>query len=87
MEYSSDESSEEDSSESEESISSKSGDDNENVDLEVEEFILPDTVEGIRDRFYALCGIREKGKTEMSWSFYWMSCYVRVLSALPNTRS
>ena len=47
MGYSSDESSEEDSSESEESITSKSGDDNENVDLEVEEFILPDTEWGI----------------------------------------
>ena len=63
MGYIRDESSEEDSSDSEESITSKSGDDNENLDLEVEEFILPDTVEGIRDRFNELCGIREKGKT------------------------
>ena len=53
MGYSNDESSEEDSSESEESITSKSSDDND-VDLEVEEFILPDTVEGIRDRFNEL---------------------------------
>ena len=65
MGYSSDESSEEDSSESEESITSKSGDDNENVDLEVEEFILPDTVEGIRDRFNELfVGFARKGKHE-----------------------
>ena len=65
MGYSSDESSEEDSSESEESITSKCGDDNENVDLEVEEFILPDTVEGIRDRFNELyVGLVRKGKQE-----------------------
>ena len=65
MGYSSDESSEEDSGESEESITSKSGDDNENVDLEVEEFILPGTVEGIRDRFNELyVGFVRKGKNE-----------------------
>ena len=65
MGYSSDESSEEDSSESEESLTSKSDDDNENVDLEVEEFILPDTVEGIRDRFNELyVGFVRKKKHE-----------------------
>ena len=43
---------EEDSSESEEeSITSKSNGDDNDVDMEVEEFILPDTIEGIRDRF------------------------------------
>ena len=41
MGYSNDESSEEDSSESEESITSKSCGDDNDVDLEVEEFILP----------------------------------------------
>ena len=65
MGYSSDESSEEDSRESGESITSKSGDGNENVDLEVEEFILPDTVEGIRDRFNELyVGFVRKKKHE-----------------------
>ena len=63
MGYSNDKSSEDDSSKSEESITSKSDDDNENVDLEDEEFILPDMIEGIRDRFHELCGIREKEKT------------------------
>ena len=63
MGYSNDKSSEGDSSESEESITSKSDDDNENVNLEDEEFILPDTIEGIQDRFNELCGIREKEKT------------------------
>ena len=65
MGYSSDESSEKDSSESEESITSESDDDNENVDLQVEEFVLPDTVEGIRDRFNELyVGFVRKGKHE-----------------------
>ena len=64
MGYSNDESSEEDSSESEESITSKSSDDND-VDLEGEEFILPDTIEGIRDRFNELyVGFMRKGKHE-----------------------
>ena len=60
---------EEDSSvESEESMTSKSdsSDDNENVDMEfIEEFILPDTIEGIRDRFNELyVGFVRKGKHE-----------------------
>ena len=48
MGYSNDKSSEEDSSDSEESIRSKSDDDNENVNLEGEEFILPHTI-GIQE--------------------------------------
>ena len=63
MGYSNDKSSEDDSSDSEESITPKSDDDNENVDLEGEEFILPETIEGIQDRFNELCGMRAKGKT------------------------
>ena len=60
-----DKSSEEGSSESEESITSKSDDDNENVNLKVEEFILPDTVEGIQDRFNELyVEFVRKGKHE-----------------------
>ena len=51
MGYSSDESSEIDSSESEESLTSKSDGDNNDVDMEVEEFILPDTIEGMQERF------------------------------------
>ena len=75
MGYGSDESSEEDSSESEESITSKSDDDKENVDLEVEEFILPDRIEGIRDRFNELyVGFVRKGNMKTEMSFYWMSC-------------
>ena len=67
--YSDDESSEKgDSSESEESITSKSdGDDSENVDMEVEEeeFILPDTIEGIQNRFNDLyVEFVRKGKHE-----------------------
>ena len=63
MGYSDDE---EDSSESHESIASKShGGDNENVDLEVEEFILPDTINGIQDRFNELyVEFVRKGKHE-----------------------
>ena len=65
MGYSNDKSSEEDSSDSEESIRSKSDDDNENVSLEGEEFILPDTIEGIQDRFNELyVGFMRKGKHE-----------------------
>ena len=64
MGYSNDESSEEDSSESQESSASKSGDDND-LDLGVEEFILPDTIEGIRDRFNELyVGFVRNGKHE-----------------------
>ena len=65
MGYSNDKNSEEDSSGSEESITSKSDDDNENVNLEDEEFILPDTIEGIRDRFSELyVGFVRKKKHE-----------------------
>ena len=70
MGYSNDESSDEEDSSgesSEESMTSKSdsSDDNENVDMEVEEFILPDTIEGIRDRFNELyVGFVRKGKYE-----------------------
>ena len=65
MGYSNDKSSEDDSSDSEESITSKSGDDNENVNLDDEEFILPDTIEGIQDRFNELyVGFVRKGKHE-----------------------
>ena len=80
----------EDSSESEESITSKSdGDDNENVDMEVD-FILPDTIEGIQNRFNELyVEFVRKGKHENrnELEFYCMKCYVRVVSILPNTRS
>ena len=57
---------EEDSSaESEESMTSSSGNEND-VDMEViQEFILPDTIEGIRDRFNELyVGFVRKGKHE-----------------------
>ena len=65
MGYSNDKSSEGDSSDSEESITSKSDDDNGNVNLEGEEFILPDTIEGIQDRFNELyMGFVRKGKHE-----------------------
>ena len=65
MGYSNDKSSEDDSTDSEDSIISKSGDDNENVNLDGEEFILPDTIEGIRDRFNELyVGFVRKGKHE-----------------------
>ena len=65
MGYSRDESGEEDSSDSEESITSESGDDNENVNLDGEEFILPDTIEGIQDRFNELyVGFVRKGNHE-----------------------
>ena len=63
--YSNDKSSEDDSIDSEESIAFKSGDDNENVNLDGEEFILPDTIEGIQDRFNELyVGFVRKGKHE-----------------------
>ena len=65
MGYTHDKSSEDDSSDSEKSITSKRNDDNENVDLEVEEFILPDTVERIRGRFNELyVGFVRMGKHE-----------------------
>ena len=65
MGYSRDERSEEDSNDSEESITSKSGDDNENVNLDGEEFILPNTIEGRQDRFNELyVGFVRKGKHE-----------------------
>ena len=51
MDHSNDKSSDEDCSDSEESIASN---DDTDVDLEIEEFILPDTVEGIRNRFNEL---------------------------------
>ena len=64
MGYSNNESNEDDSSESEESITSKSHDDT-NVDMEGEEFILPDTIEGIRERFNDLfVEFVRKGKLE-----------------------
>ena len=92
MGYSNDNSSEEDSSESEESVASKSDDDNENVDLEVEEFILPDTVEGIRDRFNELyVGFMRKGnhgnRNELEFLLDEMLRQGAILSTLPNTRS
>ena len=63
MGYCNDESSEEDSGEYE-SSASKSGNDND-LNLRVEEFILPDTIEGIRDRFNELyVGFVRKGKHE-----------------------
>ena len=47
------------------SITSKSGGDDNDVDLEVEEFLLPDTIEGIRDRFNELyVGFVRKKKRE-----------------------
>ena len=61
MRYSNDESSEEDSSEFE-SSASKSDDAND-LNLRVEEFILPDTIEGTRDRFNELyVGFVREGK-------------------------
>ena len=64
MGYSNNESNEDDSSESEESITSKSHDDTD-VDMEGEEFILPDTIEGIRERFNDLfVEFVRKGKLE-----------------------
>ena len=53
MGYSNDESSEEDVNESHESITSKSGDKSD-FDMEGEEFIIPDTIKGIRERFNEL---------------------------------
>ena len=89
MGYSNDESSEEDSSEFE-SSASKSDDDND-LNLRVVEFILPDTIEGIRDRFNELyVGFVRKGKHENRNELEFLldeMLRLRVLSTLPNTRS
>ena len=90
MGYSNDKSSEDDSSDSEESITSKSGDDNENVNLDGAEFILPDTIEGIQDRFNELyMGFVGKGKHEdrNDLEFLLDELLRQGATTLPNTRS
>ena len=57
------------------------------MEMEIEEFTLPDTIEGVRDRFNKLYVEFMRHNKQMSWCFYWTRCYVRELSLPPNIPS